>query len=238
MKQFKTYLDEISLKEEVTKIRPKTIFKFIEETSKGPVNMNFYIPSSEIGSLTTLECSILISLIKIFNPKSIFEFGTFLGYSTSLLLKNSDESCKVFSIDLGNDINASNIDYSKILSNDEVNDAYLKIIQSKLGPTYIQQEMAAGNDRLKLLYGNSMEIDTKSLQLYKNMNFVFIDGGHDFETIKSDTNKAYEMIDSGIIIWHDYSSKIHTDVTEFLNIHCKNRRIFHVENTMLAFEII
>jgi hypothetical protein len=38
-----------------------------------------------------------------------------------------------------------------------------------------------------------------------------------------------------IIVWHDYKSKIHTDVTKYLNNFNKKKNFFYIKNTMLAF---
>jgi predicted O-methyltransferase YrrM len=47
----------------------------------------------------------LISILKIVKPKVVFEYGTFLGYSTFIFIKNTPKNCKVFSIDLGTELN-------------------------------------------------------------------------------------------------------------------------------------
>jgi hypothetical protein len=44
--------------------------------------------------------------------------------------------------------------------------------------------------------------------------------------------------EDGIILWHDYESKIHGDVTDFVNNLSIKNTIYHVENTMIAFMLI
>jgi hypothetical protein len=241
MNKFSKYLNSNYNTGNVNKIRPKVILKNVENLYKKPVEMKLYTPSSEIGSLTTLEASMLISILKIFKPKVVFEYGTFLGYSTSIFLKNTSKKSKVFSIDLGNslaDYEITNVDVSKVLHNDKVNDDYLRIVQSNTGPIYIKDTIDKGDSKLQLLYGDSTKLSVNEISLNKIVDYVFIDGGHTYDIIKSDTEKAFEMVDKGIIIWHDYNSKIHSDVTTFVDELSIDKKIFHIENTMLAFHII
>ncbi len=82
-------------------IKPKVLFMKIEASHPAPVSMKINVPSSDIGSITLLEASAIVSLIKLITPQKIFEFGTFLGYSSALLVENSAADCEVYSIDLG-----------------------------------------------------------------------------------------------------------------------------------------
>jgi predicted O-methyltransferase YrrM len=225
----------------VNSIRPKVILKLIEENFNEPVEMRLNVPSSEIGSLTTLEATMIISLLKLIKPSIIFEFGTFLGYSTSIFLKNSSKDCITYSIDLGDEIKdqykSDNIDKNLVLNNDIVNDNFLRIVQSKKGPIYIKNE-TENKERLKLLYGDSLEISIDDLKLKEKVQFVFIDGGHTYNIVQSDTKKSFQMVNQGILVWHDYNSKIHGDVTKFVDELSKDNIIYHIENTMLAFCVI
>ena len=112
------------------------------------------------------------------------------------------------------------------------------MVQSKSGPIYIKKEIDKNKNRLQLLHGDSTKLSVNDLSLNNIVNFVFIDGGHTYDIIKSDTEKSFQMVKNGIIIWHDYNSKIHGDVTTYLNELSKDKKIFHIENTMLAFHII
>src|SRR3569833_4417356 len=73
----------------LVQIRPKVVFMKIEAADPAPTPMKINVPSSDIGSITLLEAAGLVSLIKLVRPRKIFEFGTFLGYSTALLVENS-----------------------------------------------------------------------------------------------------------------------------------------------------
>lgn len=224
-------------------LRPKVLFNHIEKNNNVPINMTLQIPSSNIGSLTMLEATILVTLIKIIQPKAIFEFGTFLGYSTFIFLSNSSQDCMVYSLDLGDGI--QKVEYTKDLSiddlkkNDVVNDNYLSYVQAVKGVFYLSSIHDEYKMKLNLLLQDSRFLNVEFLNLSKKIDFVFIDGGHELDIIKIDTQNAFKLIgDYGVVIWHDYNSKIHQDVTLFLNEICDSHKIFHVENTMLAFCLI
>ena len=105
-------------------IKPRVIFQIVEKNLTEISGYFVPIPSSMIGSITTLEASIICSLLLLNKPKVIFEFGTFLGYTTSVLLLNSEKDSKIFSIDLpksdmpDNQI-LDNTDWNRIQSDDK-----------------------------------------------------------------------------------------------------------------------
>ena len=76
MIKFLFELQKTYIPEKVNKIRPKFILKYLEANFDDIVEVNLYAPSSEIGSLTTLEATLLASFLKIINPIKIFELST------------------------------------------------------------------------------------------------------------------------------------------------------------------
>ena len=48
------------------------------------------------------------------------------------------------------------------------------------------------------------------------IDFAFIDGGHTEEIVASDTEGVFSCMEKGVIVWHDYKSGIHSDVTKYL----------------------
>lgn len=54
--------------------------------------VKFFMPEPQAwGSLTTIEAMMLVKLMRIVNPRNIFEFGTYKGLTTRLLLENLSE---------------------------------------------------------------------------------------------------------------------------------------------------
>ena len=70
------------------------------------------------------------------------------------------------------------------------------------------------------------------------MNFVFIDAGHTYEYVLSDTQNALALLDparDGLIFWHDYDQVLHPAVTQCLVELAENGQpIRHLRNTNLA----
>jgi len=60
---------------------------------------------------------------------------------------------------------------------------------------------------IKRLEGDSRTFDFSTFA--GKMDLVFVDGDHHFDSVRSDTRKAFELIqrDKGIILWHDYASE-------------------------------
>jgi hypothetical protein len=223
----------------IVHVKPKVVFMKIEASDPEPVPMNINVPSSGIGSVTLLEAATLVSLVKLVKPRKIFEFGTFLGYSTSLFVQNSSENCAVYSLDLGE----SHVSEKPLVSyaeedlrrDGDINDEYLRGAQGALGPRYTNSLSAPDRSRLRLLRQDSRRFDPAAHDLDGSVDIVFIDGGHDIETVTIDTANAKKMVgDSGLIVWHDFDSNIHGEVTAFVNGVAKREVVISVQHTMLA----
>ena len=100
-------------------------------------------------------------------------------------------------------------------------------------PVMIKQLMAE-NPQLKLHVGNSLQLDTAPFA--GQMDFIYIDGAHDYETVKVDTANAIKMLSpGGLIVWDDYnpaSSGVFNCVNEFAS---NSKNVFHIKGTKLAF---
>jgi hypothetical protein len=224
-------------------IKPKVVFMKIEASDPAPVSMKINVPSSDIGSVTLLEAAALVSLIKLVKPRKIFEFGTFLGYSTSLLVENSADDCAVYSLDLGEShVSHTSLDSfaaADLRSDGDVNDEYLRGAQGARGPHYTTSLSTADRSRLRLLQQDSRRFDPAGHGLEGSVDMVFVDGGHDTETVTIDTANARTMIgERGVVIWHDFNSSIHGDVTTFLNGLAEHERVFCIQHTMLAILMV
>lgn len=222
----------------IVTIKPKIIFKHIEQAFKDQyVIWNVGIPSTEIGGMTLLESSILVSLIKIFKLKNIFEFGTYMGATSILFALNTPCDAKITSLDIDPlNFSSSDIDLLSIFTNDKSNDAFLRDNVINYGAKYIKNADQTLQDKITLLFCDSLKFNPSEFNLANSFDLILIDGGHDYETIKKDTENALLMLkDNGIIVWHDYKSYLHTDVTKYIESFSNSYKIYHVENTMIAF---
>lgn len=228
----------IQAKTGVVCIKPRVIFQLVERNLKGPQTINLPIPSSRIGSITTLEASIICSLLKLRSPGCIFEFGTFLGFTTSLFAMNTSDETIIYTIDLPrvevetNDL--ENIDWDLIRSDDSYNDNYLTKLASVEGEYYLQN--LKNSSKIKTIKMDSLNFDPKFLELEKRVDFIFIDGGHTDSIVEADTRNSENMQSQfGLILWHDFNSSVHRKVTDLVEGFANRHLVLHVENTLLAF---
>jgi hypothetical protein len=208
-------------------IKPKSIFSILD----GSINFKVDTPSVEIGGLSLLESSILVSLLKMLKAKYVFEFGTYFGSTTKLFSQNTEYNSKIYTIDIDISkqepiISKIDIDNKEYLRNGKINDQYLIYLLKKKGPYKINNQRNILK-KIKLLKLDSKNLDVRKLKLINKFDLIFVDGGHDYETIMSDTKKSLLMRKKdSIIVWHDYKSKIHTDVTKYLNNFNKKKKNF------------
>jgi len=222
-------------------IKPRVLFQIIEESNSTPPLYSTAIPSSKIGSITTLEASLLCSLLMICKPSKIFEFGTFLGYTTSLFLLNSSPNTKVVSLDLPEEKKpakdeALDFDWEKVQTNDDYNDRYLSHFAQRMGEIYLKR--FSSDSRLELIKIDSRFLvdHLEELNYRGKFDYIFIDGGHSFEIASIDTHNAMIMLsERGVLIWHDYGSQLHTNVTDVVEMFARDGVIVRIQSTMLAF---
>ena len=134
----------------------------------------------------------LVFLTKIYNIESVFEFGTFEGYTTLLLwLQNSIKRIKT--IDINDKFETNYCNPSHLLRNKNFYGSFIK-------GTPVEME-----------FYDSMKYEVEEEEQY---DMIFIDGNHDYEHVMNDTELALEM-NPKIIVWHDYGTA--DDVTNYIN---------------------
>jgi predicted O-methyltransferase YrrM len=189
------------------------------------------------GGLTFLETAILVSLLKIVEPRHVFEFGTFLGATTVTLAMNSGRGTHITTLDIPpEELDEIHNHAAKPSSSSSEDNAIRDLSALKSG---VVIDRARDEDKAKITrtWHNSLTLNVEKAGYRGAFDLVFIDGGHDYRTVKNDTEKALEMMRSGdsIIVWHDFNSPIHTDVTEYVSEFARTRRVAHVGDTMIAF---
>ena len=192
-------------------------------------------PPVEIGSITLVDQIVLLALAQLCQPKVIVEVGTYLGFTASLLAMNT--SAKIFSIDLPQSAEIDNlsVEQNSILVDGNENDNFLRKKQASDGETYILELRDEERGKITLIKKDSTALDF--VEEFKGAEFVFIDGGHERSIVEKDTENARSIVTEGVIVWHDYGSGIHNDVTAFLDSETE-RKIFHVQGSLCAFEIV
>ena len=143
------------------------------------------------------------------NPKSFFEIGIFHGVTArnvcDLMYKNHKFDFKYIGIDLfdqnvrGNEV-APNFKF-----NNPLKTFYFKYVkrQNPYSSLAVEDLLKKYRQNVEIITGNTNE-ELKNLNL-NNIEYIFIDGGHDFETVKNDLYFCSKFIkNGGTILCDDY----------------------------------
>jgi len=197
-----------------------------------------HLPPIGMGSITLVDQVALVLFVKLFSPKRCIEIGTFKGFTTRLLLDNTNNDCEVVTIDLPTRLTESmnKTDEALARKDGKYNDDYLRVIQSLEGQPHLDGISPAQLNRLRIVKSDSTMLDF--LTEFESAEMVFIDGGHSLGIVRADTENAQKIVKKGVIIWHDFSSGLHTEVSDYINLLANDNLIFHIENSLIAFQFV
>jgi hypothetical protein len=207
-------------------IRPYKFFQILEAPPRERIVRTALPSRRALGGLTLLEMSILMAATQIIEPNQVFEIGTFLGNTTLNLALNIPIDGTIFTLDL--DANhAGGVDQ-------DVADAPLTELHLA-SESSLDFMGSSVESKIKPLTGNSTTFDFS--RWHNSVELVFIDGGHDFSTVKSDTESAFLMARKdkpSCVLWHDYLNRDYSGLTYYLDELSRQQRIVHIEETMLC----
>ena len=226
---FKTKIQEI----DISDVHEIFDLKEISKNLKGPKNdaiiKSFSIsPSNNVVGMTSdYEAWIISSISKI--SKNIFEFGTCSGKTTYLMGLNSSDDTNIVSITL----NPNDLDNIKKKDKDN-KVSFRNIIHESMYEKFLFSGTEV-EKKIKIIFQNSLDLDHSDFKT--EMDFIFIDGGHTYSVVKSDSEKSFEMLNkNGIILWHDYvpGKRSSKDVVQYINEISKQKKIHKIKNTSLC----
>lgn len=151
-------------------------------------------PIGTYGSANHFDLMVINELVRRNQPRTLFEIGTFDGRTTLNLAHFSPADARVFTLDLP----ASGLSSTKLpMYSSET----MYVEKSESGITFRNAPEAK---KITQLFGDSAAFDFSPYR--QKMDFIFIDGAHTYEYVKSDTERALDMLSpaGGIILWHDY----------------------------------
>ena len=152
-----------------------------------------------------------LDLIKEKKPKTFLEVGVFHGVTArnicELLHKIHNGNFKYIGLDL---FEESDENKSEIIPNVNFSNPfkkfYFKFIKRKNPYSFeaVEDLLKKFKNNVHLIKGNSNRI-MKEIEMSK-IDYVFLDGGHDYETVKNDLNNCIEVLNnSGTILCDDYN---------------------------------
>ncbi|MFC1904359.1 class I SAM-dependent methyltransferase [Chloroflexota bacterium] len=216
--KFFAYIYQYGKKYPLEEIEIPELFPGINE-----LPVSFYKTGSEYGNASYFELYLLSALVRYTKSQSIFEIGTFKGITTLHLAINSDQNARIFTLDLP----PSLMPFTKFTFFDD----NIKLEdKAQIGEKYRGTDV---EHKITQLYGDSTAFDYS--QFYGEIDFVFIDGSHQYEYVKSDSQNALELLkEHGVILWHDYQSEGVTRVVNELSV---QKTIYSIRGTSLAIFI-
>lgn len=196
-----------------------------------PEEIRFFMPPAQgSGSLLSIESLLLIKLMRVIKPRYLFEFGTYKGLTTRLLLANlpaveNAPGERIFTLDL------PSLDNVHFQGTDAV------LAREALGfqRKYLEED---NHELVKQIFVDSMAFDPSPYA--GKFQFIFIDANHEVAYARRDTENALKMLSDGpsCLVWHDYGHPEFPELTEYINEIGTQMNVYHVEHTKVAFHPI
>jgi len=151
-----------------------------------------YKKNNRNGSVSAYKLRIIVELVLAKKPKTLLEIGTFEGRTTFNLAKNLKDQTQIFAMNLPQ--NQCNFEVGKFFKDTEF------------------------SKHITQIYADSTKYDFSCLPSF---DFVFIDGGHDYDTVLKDSINVYQKLNpNGIILWDDVDLN-HLGSTQAIFDFCK-----------------
>ncbi len=174
---------------------------------------------------------LFLNIIQNKNPKSFLEIGVFHGVTArnvcELMFKNHGDDFNYTGIDIFDDSNnyKNEVVPSKTFNN-PIKTFYFKYIKKQNPYSLIAVEdlLSKFKKNIKLIEGDTNKI-FHNIDL-KNIDFIFIDGGHDYKTVKNDLEQSYKIINkTGTILCDDWNLSQALGVREAIKDFSKERNV-------------
>jgi predicted O-methyltransferase YrrM len=137
--------------------------------------------------------TLLATIVSALQPKKIFETGTFRGVAALTMALNAPDA-DIYTLDLPEEHTAAEVE--TLTKGDK---EWVRLSRTSVGFAFAGHPAAA---RIHQLRGNSLTFDPPAS--LANTDLCFIDGGHSYECIKTET--ALKILSpNGVIVWDDYT---------------------------------
>ncbi|MDO8571820.1 MAG: class I SAM-dependent methyltransferase, partial [bacterium] len=180
---------------------------FSEELERGSIILENFL--GHWGNISIESLTKICLIIRFLKPKRILEFGTFNGVTTLQMAINAPKDCTIYTIDLAPGM-ITHFPLSKI--DTYVSDVFPKHFGTSVGSAFSTRK----EFNIKQLYADSATFDFSTLG--GSFDLIFIDGAHDYETKKSDSENAFHYLaPGGVILWDNLYDVVCPDVTRYVS---------------------
>lgn len=211
------------------RIRPHRLFNLVKTASYEDRMVKIVLPDQRAPIL--LDTAILLALAKLLQPRTYFEFGTYLGVQLLNIAANLPPESRLYTLDLDED--------SAKKAQKDVKQLPLTLehlqAQQQQKLAFVRSSFA---ERVTTLRGDSNTYDFTPF--HNRMDMLFVDGGHELPTLQSDTENAFRMLSQdrkSCIAWHDYGWQEYPCVKTYIDQLSETLDIFFVEESMVAFYV-
>ncbi|GBD00203.1 hypothetical protein HRbin17_02741 [bacterium HR17] len=178
-------------------------------------------PLPRPGSVTFEELVVLACLVRHLRPKRLVEIGTAEGRTTLNFALHAPEDAEIITLDLPPEQTGA-----PTLSRGP---DYAQLNISEPGVFFRHHPDIAR--KIRLVLANSTTFDWTPYE--RSVDFVFLDGAHDYESVRKDSENALRIVrPGGVIVWHDYGNW--DGVSRCLNELGEKLPIVWLEQTSLA----
>ena len=166
-------------------------------------------------------------------PKTFLEIGIFHGVTArnvcELLFKIYGNDFNYIGLDLfeENEENKNEVIPNTTFSSNPIKQFYYKFIkrQNPYSLEAVEELLSKFKNNIHLIKGNSNKI-LKKIDMSK-IDYVFLDGGHEYNTVLNDLNCCYEVLkNNGTVLCDDYDLKqapgVKKAIDEFVKEHNLN----------------
>lgn len=191
------------------------------------VNVQLQLPFRRVvdTSLDPYELLVLAGIARSLVPSRILEIGTYDGNTALNLAANTPVSTTITTVDLPQDWEG---ELALPIASDELNTLDMNQERVEIGGQFRGSPHAT---RIRQVFADSAAVDWTTLG--GPFDLIFIDGCHDRAYVRSDTDKALEVLaPGGTIIWHDYGFS--DDVSEVVDSYRDRMRLFALQGTRFA----
>jgi predicted O-methyltransferase YrrM len=203
------------------KIRPLQVAQLFPGIEGHAIEVGAIDPDTKLSPADMLY---VCAIARHIRARTIFEFGTYLG-RTTYHLALSPHVEQVYTLDL--DPAAPQPDGLKM------GRAVRAVLDRGLQGHFFRDSEVAR--RIVQLHGDSRSFDYGPYR--KQMDFVFVDGGHTYDLVVNDTARALELVKpGGVIAWHDFAPK-GRDVARVAREISLEHPLFWIEGTSLLVYI-
>lgn len=181
--------------------------------------------TSRDGNISHFEIYVIVLLIKMLQPKTLLEVGTFDGNTTMQMALNAPKDATIHTIDLPQN------SFGWVFPTSEKDLCYI-CDEKKHARKFLGTSLES---KIVQHFGDSGDYDFCCFAKDGPVDFCFIDGSHTYEGVKSDTKNALKILSQGgIILWHDYSA-VWPEVKCYLEELSAAYPLRHIKDSTLAF---